>query len=59
MDNLLLFFIIFDVLILYVIYRFMGKKLKGKLEQVEQRQRAKWEKDEAKLKLALSKIEEE
>ena len=37
----------------------MGKKLKGKLEQVEQRQRAKWEKDEAKLKLALSKIEEE
>ncbi len=53
MDNLLAAFIIFDVLMLYIIYRFMAKKLNSKLELVEEHQRKRWERDEEKLKAAF------
>jgi hypothetical protein len=53
MDNLLVTFIGFDVLILFLIYRFMGKKLNSKLELVEEYQRKRWAQDEEKLKTAF------
>jgi hypothetical protein len=46
MDPLLVGFIIFDVVFLVVVYRFMVKKLKGKLAQVEERQAARWDRDD-------------
>jgi len=46
MDSLLLGFIVFDVLFLFVVYRFMTWKLKGKLAQVEERLAARWERDD-------------
>lgn len=59
MDNVLIIFIIFDLIMLFFIYRFMAKKLNSKLAIVEERQRARWAKDEAKLSDAFSKNEEE
>ena len=53
MDNLLVDFIIFDVLMLYLIYRFMAKKLNSKLELVDEHQRKRWARDEEKLKAAF------
>ena len=53
MENLLVAFIVFDVVILFLIYRFMAKKLNSKLELVEQHQRKRWARDEEKLKAAF------
>jgi hypothetical protein len=53
MENLLVAFIVFDVIILFLIYRFMSKKLNSKLELVEQYQRDRWARDEEKLKAAF------
>ncbi len=53
MDTILVAFIIFDLIILIVIYRFMSKKLRNKLEQVEERQRARWARDEEMLRNAF------
>lgn len=54
MDALLVFFIIFDIIILFLIYRFMANKLTRKLALVEERQRARWARDEEKVKGALA-----
>ena len=53
MDHLSVAFIIFDVLMLYLIYRFMAQQLNSKLELVEEHQRKRWARDEEKLKAAF------
>ena len=58
MDLLLVVFIIFDIMILFLIYRFMAKKLGNKIDLVEKRQRSRWERDEAKLISAFENEEE-
>ena len=58
MDFLLIGFIIFDIIILFLIYRFMAKKLGTKIELVEKMQSTRWERDEAKLKAAFATEEE-
>tara|TARA_Y100001960_G_C14344572_1_gene666481 strand:+ start:107 stop:319 length:213 start_codon:yes stop_codon:yes gene_type:complete len=58
MDSLLVVFIIFDIMILFLIYRFMAKKLGNKIDLVEKRQRSRWERDEAKLISAFENEEE-
>ena len=58
MDFLLVIFILFDILILYLIYRFMAKKLGTKIELVEERQHSRWERDEARLISAFANEEE-
>ncbi|MBT4058750.1 MAG: hypothetical protein HOE69_00365 [Euryarchaeota archaeon] len=58
MDKLLVGFILFDVIALYYIYRFMINKLNSKLAIVEERQRARWARDEGKLKTAFATEEE-
>jgi hypothetical protein len=46
MDPLLIGFIVFDVLFLFIVYRFMVKKLSSKMAIVEERQAARWERDD-------------
>ena len=46
MEPLLIGFIVFDILFLFVVYRFMVKKLKSKMAIVEERQHARWERDD-------------
>ena len=58
MDALLVGFIAFDIFILFLIFRFMTKKLESKMELVEKMQRTKWKKDEAKYRAAFASEEE-
>ncbi len=57
MENVLISFIIFDILILYLIYRFMANKLQRKLALVEERQRQRWTRDEKRVREALAEEE--
>ena len=58
MDALFVGFIAFDIFILFLIFRFMTKKLGRKIELVEKMQRTKWQKDEAKFRDAFASEEE-
>ncbi|MDP7042962.1 MAG: hypothetical protein QF807_02985 [Candidatus Thalassarchaeaceae archaeon] len=58
MDALLVGFIVFDIFILFLIFRFMTKKLERKIDLVEKMQRTKWKKDEAKFRDAFASEEE-
>jgi len=58
MDALLVGFIAFDIFILFLIFRFMTKKLESKMELVEKMQRTKWQKDEAKYRAVFASEEE-
>ena len=58
MDALLVGFIVFDIFILFLIFRFMTKKLERKIDLVEKMQRTKWRKDEAKFRDAFASEEE-
>ena len=58
MDALLVSFIAFDIFMLFLIFRFLTKKLGRKIELVEKMQRTKWKKDEAKFRDAFASEEE-